>query len=244
MKSSSNRRSCFNLALGLVVLFACIGLVAITFVAVPSSAAFFEVPTPTQANPWGYMAFPKPTYTPTVPAPTALPPTEAPTLAPVPTETTETPSQLTMQIVDSSSAPDSSSQPQAPAPSYGGSKLILVDLSQQHMYAYDGDTLVYSFVVSTGMHNATKVGTFAVQDKIPNAYGSTWDIWMPNWLGIYYAGGLENGIHALPILPSGATLWAGFLGTPISYGCVVLDTYDSQLLYDWADVGTPVKIQW
>ena len=106
------------------------------------------------------------------------------------------------------------------------------------------NTLVYSFVASTGMNNATRVGTFAVQDKIPNAYGSTWNIWMPKWLGIYYAGGLENGIHALPILSNGATLWAGFLGRPISYGCVVLGSYEASLLYDWADVGTTVEIRW
>jgi hypothetical protein len=67
---------------------------------------------------------------------------------------------------------------------------------------------------------------------------------MPNWMGIYYSGNLENGIHALPILPNGATLWAGYLGTPISYGCVVLGSYESQQLYDWAEIGIPVKIQW
>jgi lipoprotein-anchoring transpeptidase ErfK/SrfK len=103
---------------------------------------------------------------------------------------------------------------------------------------------VYSFVASTGMNNATRVGNFAVQSKIPNAYGSTWNIWMPSWLGIYWSGGLENGIHALPILPSGATLWAGLLGRPISYGCVVLGSYEAQVLYNWAEIGTPVEIQW
>ena len=129
-------------------------------------------------------------------------------------------------------------------PSYGGNKYILVDISEQHMYVYEGDALVYSFVASTGMNNATRVGTFSVLDKIPSAYGATWNIWMPNWLGIYYAGSLENGIHALPIMQNGATLWEGYLGVPISYGCVVLGTYESQLLYDWAEVGTPVEIQW
>jgi lipoprotein-anchoring transpeptidase ErfK/SrfK len=133
---------------------------------------------------------------------------------------------------------------QAAASSYGGNKYILVDISEQHMYVYEGDALVYSFVASTGMHNATRTGTFSVLDKIPSAYGATWNIWMPNWLGIYYAGSMENGIHALPILPNGATLWAGYLGVPISYGCVVLGTYEAQLLYDWVDVGTPVVIQW
>ncbi len=141
--------------------------------------------------------------------------------------------------------PAPASQPiEISAPGNGGNKYILVDISEQHMYVYEGDLLVYSFVSSTGMNNATRVGSFSVLDKIPNAYGATWDIWMPNWLGIYWAGSLENGIHALPLLSNGATLWSGYLGIPISYGCVVLGSYESQLLYDWADVGTPVDIQW
>ena len=131
----------------------------------------------------------------------------------------------------------------APSPGSSGGKYILVDISEQHMYVYESGTLVYSFVSSTGMNNATRTGMFSVLDKIPNAYGATWNIWMPNWLGIYYAGSMENGIHALPILPNGATLWAGYLGVPISYGCVVLGTNEAQLLYDWADIGTPVEIR-
>jgi len=242
MKSSSNRRSCLHPALWLILFLGCIGLAGFSLVTSPASAAFFEALTPTQENLWAYMDLPKPanTVTPT------LPPTDVPTPKPEATMTpvpTETPGQLVMEIVNSSSQ-TSSSQQQAPAPSYGGSKLILVDISEQHMYVYDGDTLVYNFVASTGIGNSTRVGSFAVQSKIPNAYGSTWDLWMPNWLGIYYSHGLENGIHALPILSNGATLWAGFLGRPVSYGCVVLDTYDSQLLYDWAEIGTPVEIQW
>lgn len=132
----------------------------------------------------------------------------------------------------------------APTPDFQSGKLILVDISEQRMYVYENGTLIYNFVVSTGMNGGTRVGTFSVLNKIPNAYGSTWDIWMPNWLGIYWSGHLQNGIHALPILPNGQRLWAGYLGTPVSYGCVVLGTYESQLLYDWAEVGTPVVIQY
>jgi lipoprotein-anchoring transpeptidase ErfK/SrfK len=164
-------------------------------------------------------------------------PTEIPPIA-------ETPIQLMMEVVENAPAPVYAAPAQASSSSYTGSKYILVDISEQHMYVYDGDVLVYSFVASTGINNSTRVGNFAVQSKIPNAYGATWNIWMPNWLGIYWSGSLENGIHALPILPNGATLWAGYLGRPVSYGCVVLGTYESKLLYDWAEIGTPVEIQW
>jgi len=127
----------------------------------------------------------------------------------------------------------------------GGGRLILVDISEQHMYVYDGGALVYSFVVSTGEPGReTRPGSYSVLNKIPNAYGATWNIWMPNWLGIYWAGSLQNGIHALPIQSNGWRLWEGYLGTPVSYGCVILGVNESQLLYDWAEVGTPVEIRW
>jgi LysM repeat protein len=132
----------------------------------------------------------------------------------------------------------------APASS-GGGKRIVVNLSEQHLYAYEGGRLVYSFVASSGVAPTyTRTGEFRVQRKIPNAYGAAWNIWMPHWLGIYWAGSTENGIHALPILPNGQTLWAGYLGRPVSYGCVVLGTYEAQLLYNWAEIGTPVSIRY
>ena len=126
----------------------------------------------------------------------------------------------------------------------GGEKRIVIDLSEQHLYAYQGETLAHSFVVSTGMPGAgTRTGTFRVLDKYPNAYASTWNLQMPHWLGIYWAGGLENGIHALPILPNGQRLWDGYLGTPVSFGCIILGTQKARTLYGWAEIGTPVVIQ-
>jgi lipoprotein-anchoring transpeptidase ErfK/SrfK len=223
---------------GLFVLLFCGALILafFFFTSSPASAALFATLTPTEENPWAFVDLAKPTYTPTAiitPVPTILPPTA-----------TEVPGVFDMQVLSDTSVPAYAAQfPQNPV-GYSGGKYILVDISEQHMYVYQGDSLLYSFVASTGINNGTRSGTFAVQSKIPNAYGATWDIWMPNWLGIYWAGGLENGIHALPILPSGATLWAGFLGRPVSYGCVVLGSYESKLLYDWAEMGTPVEIRW
>ena len=132
----------------------------------------------------------------------------------------------------------------APTLSSGG-KRIVVNLSEQHLYAYEGGQLLYSFVASSGVAPTyTRTGEFRVQRKIPNAYGAAWNIWMPHWLGIYWAGSTENGIHALPILPNGQTLWAGYLGRPVSYGCIVLGTSEAQLLYNWAEIGTPVSIRY
>jgi lipoprotein-anchoring transpeptidase ErfK/SrfK len=241
----SNGRVRLFVTVWLLLLLVSVGLFIFFFAASPANSSisnlFGPTPAPTQENLWAFADFPKPTYTP-IPVIPALVPTDSV----LPTVPTETAGAMAMEIVGDS--PVSANANMAPVggsvTSYGGSKYILVDLSEQHMYVYAGDALIYSFVASTGINGGTRIGNFAVQSKIPNAYGSTWDIWMPDWLGIYWSGGLENGIHALPILPNGATLWAGFLGRPISYGCVVLGTYDAQVLYDWADMGTPVDIQW
>jgi tetratricopeptide (TPR) repeat protein len=88
----------------------------------------------------------------------------------------------------------------------------------------------------------TRTGHFQVLDKIPNAYAVRWDLQMPHWLGIYHAGASENGIHALPILSNGQRLWAGFLGQRVSYGCIILGVEEARLLYEWAEVGTPVDV--
>lgn len=124
----------------------------------------------------------------------------------------------------------------------GGAKRIEVDISEQRMYVFEGGNLAFNWTASTGVaSHPTRTGSFAVQSKVPNAWSSAWQLWMPNWLGIYWAGGSENGIHALPII-NGTTLWGGLLGSPASYGCVVLETADAATLYDWADIGTPVEI--
>ena len=231
----SNRRLRIFSCLWLVLLFIGIGLIFF-IVSSPASASIINrlgaPPTATQENLWAYADVPKPTYTATA--------IMVPTIPAV----TETPGSLVMEILENTSVPAAQESVSQPVVSYGGSQYILVDISEQHMYVYEGDVLIYSFVASTGIENSTRIGTFAVQTKLPNAYASTWNLWMPNWLGIYYSHGLENGIHALPILSNGATLWAGFLGRPVSYGCVVLGTYEAQVLYDWAEMGTPVEIQW
>jgi lipoprotein-anchoring transpeptidase ErfK/SrfK len=193
----------------------------------------------TQPVSWSVVNITKPTYTPSpLPTVTATA-TESPELSLTLADTT-TP--LNSDTPNISNLP--ASDPQVVDQGSAGGKYILVSISEQHLSAYENGQLVYSFVASTGMHNGTRAGTFSVLDKIPNAYGSTWNIWMPNWLGIYWSGSLENGIHALPILPGGDRLWSGYLGTPISFGCVVLGVDESLQLYNWADVGTPVEIRW
>jgi tetratricopeptide (TPR) repeat protein len=120
---------------------------------------------------------------------------------------------------------------------------IEVTLSDFRTRVYENNEVIKSFPICYGRASyPTKTGRFQVQTKMDNAYGSAWDLNMPWWLGIYWAGGTENGFHALPILSSGATLWAGSLGTRCSFGCIVLGTEEAKWLYDWATLGTVVFV--
>jgi lipoprotein-anchoring transpeptidase ErfK/SrfK len=267
-KTDAPRRNPLYPVLVVALICVAVGIAAWTATSSPV-LSLNNLVTPTHARPFAYVEIAKPAVMQAASSTDSLSPdilptasqtstaslADSPTSSPAPlvfSTASETPTAVPpsepmvyAEIVADTPAPGYSNTTQYDAPpSYGGNKYILIDISEQHMYVYEGDMLVYSFVSSTGMHNATRTGSFSVLDKIPSAYGATWNIWMPNWLGIYWAGSMENGIHALPILPNGATLWAGYLGVPISYGCVVLGTYEAQLLYDWADIGTPVEIRW
>lgn len=125
-------------------------------------------------------------------------------------------------------------------------QLILVDISEQRMYVYENGRLLWNWVVSTGEPGRdTATGHFRVLNKIEVAYASTWNLDMPYWLGIYRSGPLENGIHALPInRATGVKLWEGLLGRRVSYGCVILSDENARTLFEWAQIGTPVVIQW
>ena len=126
-------------------------------------------------------------------------------------------------------------------------KVIYVSLSKQRLWAYDGDRLVFSFLVSTGLptkehpNRDTKPGVFRIKTKLPKARANLWNLDMPYWMGIYDAGDIENGIHAMPSRNGRLVSWR--VGARGSFGCVVLNISDAARLYRWAALGTLVVIR-
>jgi lipoprotein-anchoring transpeptidase ErfK/SrfK len=105
-------------------------------------------------------------------------------------------------------------------------------LSEQRLTAYQGDTAVFSSLVSTGVAGRrTPVGNFAVRTKVRAQTMSGPGYNLPNvqWV-MYFAG--ENAIHG--------TYWHKNFGHPMSHGCVNLPTAEAGWLYKWASIGTPV----
>jgi len=119
-------------------------------------------------------------------------------------------------------------------------KRIEVDLKKQELSYFLNGVRMDKFKVSTGKASTpTPKGTFTIGNKHPKAWSKAYGLWMPYWQGI--AGG-RFGFHELPEWPGGKKEGANHLGIPVSHGCIRLGVGPAKILYNWAEVGTPVKI--
>lgn len=123
-------------------------------------------------------------------------------------------------------------------------KRIEIDLPKQRMYVFEYDTQVYTFTVSTGISRTPTIpGQFQILFKEEAAFAKRWQLDMPYFMGVYEEDeGFFNGIHELPITHYGTRLSRGVLGYPASFGCIIMDEGDAKTLFDWAEVGTLVRI--
>ena len=170
--------------------------------------------------------------------------TQAPTGAASATpQATETPGAMMMEIVEdtptSAYVPPSSSS-SAPLPSEAtsgnGTRWIDVDLTNQRVYAYEGDVVVNSFIVSTGTWlTPTVTGQYKIYVKYRSAAMSGPGYYLPNvpYIMYFYKG---YGLHG--------TYWHNNFGTPMSHGCVNLRTDEAAWLYSWSSVGTLVNVHY
>jgi len=122
---------------------------------------------------------------------------------------------------------------------------FIASISEQRCWLYKDGKLIGDWRCSSGRKEAPSVpGSYKIQSQIRDAYGARWDFWMPYWLGLYYAGSTENGIHGLPYSKqTGRHTWEGLVGTPITFGCIMLDDANAKTLFDVAYLGMPVVIQ-
>ena len=138
---------------------------------------------------------------------------------------------------------NSYNQPGGGPQNYLAPTRFAVSVSQQHCWLIEDNQVTGSWPCSTGRKGyATPAGFYTIESKMPVAYGSQWNFYMPYWLGIYYLGTVENGIHGLPYNSWGYHDWKDKIGTPISFGCIVLDDPAAKALYSVAFVGMQVII--
>jgi hypothetical protein len=132
-------------------------------------------------------------------------------------------------------------------------KRIIVDIATQSLVAYENGQEVFNWKISTGISSApTSPGVYQILNHDEKAYGSSFTLcgsqgcgqWEMSWfMGLYEVQpGLMNGFHGAVLLPNGTYLGGGNVGQPFTFGCVMSLDSNAKLLYDWADIGTPVEI--
>ncbi|AFY46149.1 hypothetical protein Nos7524_0227 [Nostoc sp. PCC 7524] len=115
------------------------------------------------------------------------------------------------------------------------SRRIEIDLSQQRLFAWEGNRLVYSFRVSTGKRSTpTPTGKFTINSKyrINRMRGPGYDIPDVPYAMYFHKGYAIHGAY-----------WHNRFGTPVSHGCVNLTVNQARKLYNWASTGTVVVVR-
>ena len=120
-------------------------------------------------------------------------------------------------------------------------KHIVVDISDQQLYAYENGILANTFAISSGKAPfATPVGHTSILAKLPYV-DYTWN---------YGVGDPRN--YSLGLVPWNLRIynhiyihyayWHNNFGHPMSHGCVNVNLENVKWIYNWSDVGIPVDV--
>jgi LysM repeat protein len=111
-------------------------------------------------------------------------------------------------------------------------KWISVDLDHQRTFAWEGNKLIRSFLISSGKaRTPTVAGVFRIWGKIAaqrmeggsRAAGDYYNLPNVQWVQYFYQ---DYSFHG--------TYWHNNFGTPMSHGCVNMTNADAKWLYEWA----------
>jgi hypothetical protein len=136
--------------------------------------------------------------------------------------------------------------PRAPTRSFAG-RWLDADLQEPAMLtAYDGDRMVLNTLAIKGtIANQTPTGSFTIQRRVQDETMDSGTLGVdPHGPGGYH---LEHVLYTQYFTNDGASIhynyWSGNFGYSGSHGCLGLDLKDSEFLWSWADIGTPVVIR-
>lgn len=122
-------------------------------------------------------------------------------------------------------------------------KKIEVDLTNQKLYAKEGNRVVYEFTISSGKWGRTPTGKFSIWSKLNSTrmsggnreLGTYYNLPNVPYTMFFYNNEIPKsrgyGIHG--------AYWHNNFGTPMSHGCINMKIEDAKVLYDWA---TPVSV--
>lgn len=118
-------------------------------------------------------------------------------------------------------------------------KRIEVDLTNQRLYAYEGDNKIYDFLISSGKFGRTPTGTFRIWIKLRYTKMSGGS----KELGTYYY--LPNVPYTMFFANEEVPAWRGYgihgtywhnnFGHPMSHGCINMKTEEVEKIFYWAN---------
>jgi lipoprotein-anchoring transpeptidase ErfK/SrfK len=178
-------------------------------------------------------AAPPPTPTPT-PTPTAIPTAVPTAVPPPPSPVPATPAPAPVQ------AEPAPAPVQAQAMPARGGKSVVVNLSHQWLYAYEGGVLVFDAPVSTGRDGFnTPTGSYAIYAKVREQT-------MSGTIGgeSYSVPNVPHAMYIYGDVAMHGTYWHNMFGSGVrmSHGCINLPLNSAAWLYGWAPPGTPVQV--
>ncbi|MDX1991962.1 MAG: L,D-transpeptidase family protein [bacterium] len=121
-----------------------------------------------------------------------------------------------------------------PAAPTSSGKSIVVSTQDQRIYAYENGQLVRTHLVSTGRDaTPTVLGDYQIYVKYVADDMQGADYFLPQvpYTMYFYQG---YGIHG--------TYWHNSFGRPMSHGCVNLPVDEAEWFFNWASVGTTVRV--
>jgi lipoprotein-anchoring transpeptidase ErfK/SrfK len=140
-----------------------------------------------------------------------------------------------LSIPGTSSAPAPGTKPPSVSAPVAG-RWIDINLSKQRLTAYQGNSPVFSTLISSGIAGRrTPTGRFAVRTKIPSQRMTGPGYNLPGVPYVMYFAG-ANAIHG--------TYWHNNFGHPMSHGCVNMRISEAKWIYNWASIGTPVSVHY
>lgn len=116
-------------------------------------------------------------------------------------------------------------------------KRIEVDLTNQRLYAYEGSTKVFDFLISSGKWYPTPTGTFTIWGKFRYTKMSGGNpllhtyYYLPNVPYVMFYSNAQ--VPASRGFSLHGTYWHNNFGHPMSHGCVNLRTSDAEKLFYW-----------
>jgi hypothetical protein len=170
----------------------------------------------------------------------ALPSDAGPNLIPTQSTTTTTTAPPPPPPAPEPPPPQASAFPPLPADSGVGRRVVYSKTDQRVWLVEEDGTVSHSWLVS-GRRSLPRPGDYSVYSR--SLWSRSGSVRLQYMVRFARGRNLRIGFHAIPINRRGHPIQPeSQLGTPRSHGCVRQRNADAETLWNWAPIGTAVRV--